>query len=85
MKLKIEELRSEVSDLAAMSGERAGELSAKIKSGFGEVSGVASERVKEELKALSPKIDLLAQAGGSRARELEIEIKEKLGHLKWRV
>lgn len=85
MKLKVEELRSMVSDLASMSGERAGELSAKIKIGFEEVSRGAGEGVKKELQALSARIDLLAQTRGSRARELEIEIKEKLGSLKWRV
>ncbi len=85
MKLKIEELRSEVSALAAVSGVRVGELSARIKNGFREVSRVAGAGVKEELMALSSMIDRLAQTGGSKARELEIEIKDRPGSIKWRV
>lgn len=83
MKEKVEEIKQMVTDLAVKT-QNTGPLASELKNELNKVAE-ASEGVKSDIESLLSKVDNLASLTSSAARESEIEIREKLGSIKWRV
>ncbi len=83
MKEQVEEIRQMITDLAVKTVDT-GQLATEIKGELDKVAASAGD-VRGDISNLSSQIDTLANLSSSAAREAEIEIRDALGSIKWRV